>query len=130
MRTKRDICNSHGTVNAHDNVKKNGKNRHLDNIGEAFVRYITQKNAPHSETPYTQSNDPFGLFKQNTECDNISGNSIENQQPPPSYTKFHLEDDEMLMELMMHLNSDCPDMMRNKQQLLDNVSRVFDKISK
>jgi hypothetical protein len=44
------------------------------------------------------------------------------------FTKFHLEDGEMLMELMIHLHTDCPDLMQNKTQLLEQVSALYDLI--
>lgn len=126
MRHKRDITNAHMGVETSASIKKGGKNRHQDNLGESFVRYITRKDSRNIETQYNQNNDPFGFHTQESSGHDETMTAA--PQMPPSYTKFHLEDDEILMELMMHLNSDCPDIMRHKQELLDNVSRIFDKI--
>jgi hypothetical protein len=145
MRTKRDIVIKQPGVYKHSDKKTTGKKKNTDNPGEAFVRRIAQTSLP--KRPCTQNNEPFedvfddivrrvniecGIQKQDTgkPCDGTSSNSTQEQQQLMRYTKFHLEDDEMLMELMMHLTSDCPDMMRNKQKLIDNVSRIFDQITK
>jgi hypothetical protein len=147
MRTKRDIGTTKMFTNTQSVVKQAGKTKNPDNLGEEFVRYVTQIKTVENETPYTQNNDPFRDYRfdnimqevptkdiqgQDTEkrCDETLDSFIQQPDPLFRYTKFHLEDDEMLMELMMHLSSDCPDMMRNKQQLLDHVSRLFDQITK
>jgi hypothetical protein len=39
-----------------------------------------------------------------------------------------LEDDEMLLELMIHLHADCPDLMNDKTDLIERVSKLYDKI--
>lgn len=92
------------------------------------MRYITKQSRNKVESQYGRKNDPFGICERKS----ADGASVESEiaadKDLTSYTKFHLEDDEMLMELMMHLNSDCPDIMRKKEELLESVSKNFDKI--
>ena len=126
MRHKRDINDAHPGDSKRTSTKKTAKNNHQDNLGEQFVRYLTSKGCTNYETQYNKNNDPFKLHIPESPGDEET--TTAGPDMSPSYTKFHLDDDKMLMELMMHLNSDCPDIMRNKQELLDNVSRIFDKI--
>jgi hypothetical protein len=143
MRSKRET-NSGNSLEDIKDRRCGPKNKHHENLGETFVRSITGINASdNAATTPTQEKDPFSgsNMDANTttevyetqptdkQCDNTSNNFVQMQIPPAKYTKFHLEDDEMLMELMMHLHSDCPDMMTNKQDLLHNVARLFDNIT-
>jgi hypothetical protein len=144
MRSKRETDGGKTCENVSD--KRNScKSKTTENSGETFVRLVTGMNSGgDARTNATQQNDPFGVSKSGTNTttkvsstqdtderyNENSNNSITPPIPTTEYTKFHLEDDEMLMELMMHLHSDCPDMLTNKQSLLNNVSRLFDEITK
>jgi hypothetical protein len=131
MRSKRDTSNKTNIdTKASCGAVHLGKKRNQENLGETFVRYVTQiKSGVNEHEPSMQNNDPFSEYKRKDVMQTSNTGDIQEIQSAP-YTKFHLEDDEMLMELMMHLNSDCPDMMRSKQELLDHVARIFDHITK
>jgi hypothetical protein len=146
MRSKRENVAS-GSMGVHNtNKKSTGKSKNVENLGESFVRHITRIKPADSQSNSTKYNDPFVDYKwtdtkRNTTTNGIETHDMENHSVGDlfesgventslgPYTKFHLEDDEMLMELMMHLHSDCPDMMANKQQLLKHVSNMFDQIT-
>jgi hypothetical protein len=130
MRNKREehggVKLSHGTgvekKKTVGGVKSSGR-RNQENGGEMMVRCITARNGSSSDAR-GWGNNPFD------ENDWTRG-SVD---PPAStsegsgFTKFHLEDDEMLMELMIHLHADCPDLMHDKTDLIERVSKLYDKI--
>jgi hypothetical protein len=104
--------------------KSAGGRRNQENGGEVMVRCITATRDGSSSNTGRWGNNPF------TGNDWTAG-PMEGIAPGPGdvgFTKFHLEDDEMLMELMIHLHADCPDLMHNKMDLIDRVSKLYDKI--
>ena len=108
-------------------VKLTGR-RNQENGGEILMLYIT--------TPGGSNNDMVNGFMKNPFLDNkwkkspdiLMGDSDTVMVNSNDFTKFHLEDDEMLLELMIHLHADCPDLMQVKTDLIDRVSKLYDKI--
>ena len=96
--------------------------RNQENGGEALVRFINTADEPPSDSMNGYMKNPFTMIEDNTSASCGTGTT--------DFTKFHLEDDEMLMELMIHLHADCPDLMNDKGDLIERVSKLYDKMQK
>jgi hypothetical protein len=92
-----------------------------ENAGESFMRYVT--NTTQRSSSETDDKNPFIETRWNRGFKDTTANGDDSE-----FTKFHLADDEMLLELLSHLHADCPDLMHDKQILLDRVAILFDKI--
>ena len=97
--------------------------RNQENGGEALVRFITMPD----EVPMGMAN---GYLKNPFTAVGVKGGGSGDTDTVQNFTKFHLEDDEMLMELMIHLHADCPDLMHDKSDLIERVSKLYDTIQK
>jgi hypothetical protein len=96
--------------------------RNQENGGEALVRFISIPDEPQTGQISGYLKNPFTIL-----CNRGGSGDVATSQ---DFTKFHLEDDEMLMELMIHLHTDCPDLMQDKADLIERVSKLYDKIQK
>jgi hypothetical protein len=95
--------------------------RSQENGGEALVRFISIPDEVPTGSISGYLKNPFTVV----EC---NGDATKDIATVEDFTKFHLEDDEMLMELMIHLHADCPDLMNDKEDLIARVSKLYDKI--
>jgi hypothetical protein len=85
------------------------------------MRYVT--NTTQLSSNEKDDKNPFIETRWNRSFKDITASGDDSE-----FTKFHLADDEMLLELLSHLHADCPDLMHDKQNLLDRVGILFDKI--
>jgi hypothetical protein len=96
--------------------------RNQENGGEALVRFINVADEQQPMGCFMYPKNPFTVGSPNAN-EGTTDTAVD-------FTKFHLEDDEMLMELMIHLHADCPDLMNDKADLIDRVSKLYDKLQK
>ena len=107
--------------------KSSSGRRNQENGGEMLVCYITTQGDQNTDNGFM--NNPFVDNKWGDNSNSIP--SVTNHlAPQDDFTKFHLEDDEMLLELMIHLHADCPYLMHDKNDLIERVSKLYDKIHK
>jgi hypothetical protein len=110
-------------------TKSTGR-RNQENGGEVLVRYITSQCESDTELVNGYTKNPF----IDNNCHTNSTSTLPHSQSSISSgctidsTKFHLGDDEMLLELMIHLHADCPDLMHDKTDLIERVSKLYDKL--
>ena len=110
-------------------ISKSTGRRNQENGGEMLVRYITSRDDADTEMNGFMKN-PFTKNKLEDSSITEARASIDMEKcsAQEDFTKFHLEDDEMLLELMIHLHADCPDLMNDKTDLIERVSKLYDKI--
>ena len=102
--------------------------RNQENGGEVLVRYITTQGESDNGTVNGSMKNPFLDNKWEKSPDISMETTDTGIANSTDFTKFHLEDDEMLLELMIHLHADCPDLMHDKTDLIDRVSKLYDKL--
>jgi hypothetical protein len=102
--------------------------RNQENGGEVLVRYITTQGESDNGTVNGSMKNPFLDNKWEKSPDISMETTDTGMANSNDFTKFHLEDDEMLLELMIHLHADCPDLMHDKTDLIDRVSKLYDKL--
>jgi hypothetical protein len=111
-------------------ISKSTGRRNQENGGEMLVRYITSRDDADTEMVNGFMKNPFTENKMEDSSNTEARASIDMEKcsAQEDFTKFHLEDDEMLLELMIHLHADCPDLMNDKTDLIERVSKLYDKI--
>jgi hypothetical protein len=97
--------------------------RNQENGGEALVRFIITPDEESATSFNGYMKNPFSVVKE-------IARDTDDTLKVADFTKFHLEDNEMLMELMIHLHADCPDLMNDKADLIERVSKLYDQIQK
>jgi hypothetical protein len=107
-------------------VTKSTGRRNQENGGEVLVRYITSQCESDTDLVNGYTKNPFMDNKYDGKTTGILPSGPFSN--PTDFTKFHLEDDEMLLELMIHLHADCPDLMHDKTDLIERVSNLYDKL--
>jgi len=111
-------------------TSKSTGRRNQENGGEMLVRYITMRGEPNTDIVNGFMKNPF-IDNKWDDTHLIPAEGSDSTVPfagSTDFTKFHLEDDEMLLELMIHLHADCPDLMNDKTDLIERVSKLYDKI--
>jgi hypothetical protein len=142
MRNKREVETGEVSLHTNGSDKQGGthvsaskntpRNKTHDNAGETFVRFITSIDDQVVTVKNGRTINPFTDKTWNTK---VSSNTVldtdmlfepDTVADTDNFTKFHLEDGEMLIELMIHLQADCPDLMQDKAKLIEQVSRLHD----
>jgi len=131
MRSKRDATDARPISKKGSGRSGRGKPSQ-DNAGELFVRYVTgsKNNELNTKDPFVANRWSDNIEPIETEGEAAAVNTAAEAVPSRSgeYTKFHLGENEMLMELLMHLQGDCPELMAHKNGLMDRVSKLYDKL--
>ena len=110
MRNKRNIQETLGskTISKVAQVSQN------ENVINMFTSYLFS-NPPSNTAGSVLLHNPF------IETDKMDTTDS-------TYTVFQLGENEILHELLQHLQSDCPDIMHDRSKLLERVAQVYDNM--